>query len=77
MARKPRAIKFGKAKKKATTVTAPLTESVQRRNRLRILELAGKIRFDPNLGPQEDAVRMNVLVDTCVWSHFLHPGTVG
>ena len=43
-----RAVKIGGHKTKQAAVNAALAEYVQRRNRLRILELAGKIRFDPN-----------------------------
>ena len=43
-----RAVKIGGHKTKQAAVSAALTEYVQRRNRLRILELRGKIRFDPN-----------------------------
>ena len=42
-----RAVKIGGHSTKQAAVSAALTEYVQRRNRLRILELAGKIRFDP------------------------------
>jgi Arc/MetJ-type ribon-helix-helix transcriptional regulator len=42
------AVKLGNFKSKQEALNAALTEFVQRRNRLRILELAGKIDFDPN-----------------------------
>ena len=42
------AVKLGNFKTKQEALNAALTEFVQRRNRLRILELAGKIDFDPN-----------------------------
>jgi len=41
------AVKLGKFKTKEQALNAALNEFVQRRNRLRILELAGKIDFDP------------------------------
>ena len=41
------AVKLGNFKSKQEAVNAALAEFVQRRNRLRILELAGKIDFDP------------------------------
>jgi hypothetical protein len=41
------AVKLGKFKTKEQALNAALSEFVQRRNRLRILELAGKIVFDP------------------------------
>ena len=42
------AVKLGNFKTKQQALNAALAEFVQRRNRLRILELAGKIDFDPN-----------------------------
>jgi Arc/MetJ family transcription regulator len=42
------AVKLGNFKTKQEALNAALAEFVQRRNRLRILELAGKIDFDPN-----------------------------
>jgi hypothetical protein len=42
------AVKLGNFKTKQQALNAALAEFVQRRNRLRILELAGKIEFDPN-----------------------------
>ncbi|MBI4663050.1 MAG: type II toxin-antitoxin system VapB family antitoxin [Verrucomicrobia bacterium] len=42
------AVKLGNFKTKQEALNAALAEFVQRRNRLRILELAGKIEFDPN-----------------------------
>jgi Arc/MetJ family transcription regulator len=42
------AVKLGGFKTKQQAVNAALEEFVQRRHRLRILELAGKIEFDPN-----------------------------
>ena len=42
------AVKLGNFKTKAQALNAALSEFVARRNRLRILELAGKIDFDPN-----------------------------
>lgn len=42
------AVKLGNFKTKQEALNAALTEFVQRRNRLRILELAGKIDFDPH-----------------------------
>ena len=41
------AVKLGAFKTKQQAVTAALSEFVQRRQRLRILELGGKIDFDP------------------------------
>ena len=41
------AVKLGNFKTKQEALNAALVEFVQRRNRLRILELAGKIDFDP------------------------------
>jgi Arc/MetJ family transcription regulator len=43
-----RAVKIGGHKTKQAAVSAALAEYVQRRNRLRILELAGTVEFDPN-----------------------------
>ena len=42
------AVKLGNFKTEQEALNAALSEFVQRRNRLRILELAGKIEFDPN-----------------------------
>ena len=42
------AVKLGKFKTKQEAMNVALTEFVQRRNRLRILELAGKIEFRPD-----------------------------
>ena len=42
------AVKLGNFKTKQEALNAALAEFVERRNRLRILELAGKIDFDPN-----------------------------
>lgn len=42
------AVKLGNFKTKQEALNAALVEFVQRRNRLRILDLAGKIDFDPN-----------------------------
>jgi len=42
------AVKLGNFKTKEQALNAALTEFIQRRNRLRILELAGKINFDPD-----------------------------
>ena len=41
------AVKLGKFKTKNEAMNAAVAEFVERRNRLRILELAGKIDFDP------------------------------
>ena len=41
------AVKLGNFKTKQEALNAALAEFVQRHNRLRILELAGKIDFDP------------------------------
>lgn len=41
------AVKLGGFKTKQDAVNAALAEFVGRRNRLRILELAGKVEFDP------------------------------
>ena len=41
------AVKAGGHKTKQAAVNADIAEYVERRNRLRILELAGKIDFDP------------------------------
>ena len=41
------AVKLGNFKTRQEALNAALAEFVQRRNRLRILELAGKIDFDP------------------------------
>jgi Arc/MetJ family transcription regulator len=41
------AVKLGNFKTKQEAVNAALTEFVARRNRLRMLELAGQIDFDP------------------------------
>ena len=42
------AVKLGHFKTKQEAMNVALTEFVQRRNRLRILELAGKIEFRPD-----------------------------
>ena len=42
-----KAVKIGGHKTKQAAVTAALTEYVQRRNRLRMLELERQISFDP------------------------------
>ncbi|MGA2556801.1 MAG: type II toxin-antitoxin system VapB family antitoxin [Verrucomicrobiota bacterium] len=42
------AVKLGNFKSKEQALNAALTEFIQRRNRRRILELAGKINFDPD-----------------------------
>ena len=42
------AVKLGNFKTKQEALNVALTEFVQRRNRLRILELAGKIEFHPD-----------------------------
>jgi Arc/MetJ family transcription regulator len=42
-----KAVKIGQHKTKQAAVTAALTEYVQRRNRLRLLELERQIAFDP------------------------------
>jgi len=42
------AVKLGKFKTKQEAVNAALAEFVGRRNRLRLLELAGQIDFDPD-----------------------------
>jgi Arc/MetJ family transcription regulator len=42
------AIKLGQFKTKREAVNSALAEFVARRNRLRILELEGKIDFDPD-----------------------------
>ena len=42
------AVKLGKFKTKQDAVNSALVEFVARRNRLRILELAGEIDFDPD-----------------------------
>ncbi len=41
------AVKAGGHKTKQAAVNAAMAEYVARRNRLRILELAGKVEFDP------------------------------
>jgi Arc/MetJ family transcription regulator len=41
------AVKAGGHKTKQAAVNAAIAEYVQRRNRLRILELGGKVDFDP------------------------------
>jgi len=41
-------VKLGHFKSKQQAVNTALAEYVQRRQRLRILDLAGKIEFDPN-----------------------------
>ena len=41
------AVKAGGHKSPQAAVNAAMTEYIERRNRLRILELAGKIDFDP------------------------------
>ena len=41
------AVKLGNFKTKQEAVNAALTEFVARRNRLRMLDLAGQIDFDP------------------------------
>ena len=41
------AVKLGPFRTKQEAVNAALAEFVARRNRLRILELAGQIQFDP------------------------------
>ena len=40
-------LKLGKFKSKQEALNAALLEFIEKRNRLRILELAGKIDFDP------------------------------
>jgi Arc/MetJ family transcription regulator len=40
-------VKLGRFKSKREAVNAALAEFVQRRQRMRILDLAGKIDFDP------------------------------
>ena len=40
-------VKLGRFKSKRQAVNSALAEFVQRRRRLRILDLAGKIEFDP------------------------------
>ena len=42
------AVKLGKFKTRRQAVHSALAEFVSRRNRLRILELAGKVEFDAN-----------------------------
>jgi len=42
-----RAVKLGQFKTKQEAVNAALAEFVARRNRLKVLELAGQIDFDP------------------------------
>jgi hypothetical protein len=42
------AVKLGNFKTKQEAMNVALTEFVRRRNRLRILELAGKIEFRPD-----------------------------
>ncbi len=42
------AVRLGSFKTKQEAVNAALSEFVARRNRLRVLELAGQIRFDPH-----------------------------
>lgn len=42
------AVKLGEFKTKQQAVNTALAEFVQRRQRLKILELGGKIRFDPD-----------------------------
>lgn len=42
------AVKLGKFRTKQEAVNAALAEYVARRNRLRILDLAGQIDFDPD-----------------------------
>jgi len=42
------AVKLGGFKTKQQAVNAAIAEFVARRNRLRILELGGQIKFDPN-----------------------------
>ncbi len=42
-----KAKELGRHKTKKEAVTAALEEYVRRRNRLRILDLAGKVEFDP------------------------------
>ena len=41
------AVKLGQFRTKQEAVNAALAEFVARRNRLRVLELAGEIQFDP------------------------------
>ena len=41
------AVKLGRFKTKQEAVNAALAEFVGRRNRLRVLELAGRVDFDP------------------------------
>jgi len=47
------AVKLGNFKTKREAMDVALTEFVQRRNRLRILELAGKIEFRPDWDPKK------------------------
>lgn len=42
------AVKLGRFRTKQQAVNAALSEFVARRNRLRVLELAGQIEFDPS-----------------------------
>jgi hypothetical protein len=42
------AVRLGPFKTKQEAVNAALAEFIARRNRLRVLDLAGQIRFDPH-----------------------------
>ena len=66
-------VTLGNFKSKQEAVNTALAEFVHRRQRQRILDLAGKITFDPKWDYKQSALRafMKVIVDTCVWSRFL------
>ena len=68
-------VTLGNFKSKQEAVNTALAEYVHRRQRQRILDLAGKITFDPKWDYKKMAPRsfMKVIVDTCVWSRFLPP----
>ncbi len=51
------AVKLGRFKNKQQALNAALKEFVERHNRLRILELAGKIDFDPQWDYKKMRVR--------------------
>jgi Arc/MetJ family transcription regulator len=46
-------VKLGRFKSKQEAVNSALAEYVNRRKRLRILDLAGKIEFDPDWDPKK------------------------
>ncbi len=60
-------------KTKEQAVKTAVAEFIQRRQRRLILNLSGKIQFDPDWDYKEmrSGSLVSVIVDTCVWSQFL------